>query len=324
MPMMNGRVTVNLVGSPAMRAAGNRASRVIDREGLVAAALNSPEGRLVLAQAMIEPIRAALDYQGIGRRLLMLDEIPQGFAVPRRRIDPNDGSVPLSSVLNMAGTRIGLINLVRWDVTSIRGNIAAQGIVGTVFAETPINMRNLYPSADGTYYMHFATPSGTTVRGFRIHEVSIPWPQSVTEMNNARRLVQCSLDIENDLCVHALRTAAVENGTAGGNFVSQDVAIQIGMVELLDRGFLPRYIVCSPSRRPEFNHTLEVMACNRLQYDELFVVADGVCQLLVVDQPHIETRSGISKLDERVAVVIADPIGVRGFTTKSPNITVGR
>lgn len=49
-----------------------------EREALIAQALETDEGRLALAQAMVEPIRRALEYQAVGRKLLMVDELPQG------------------------------------------------------------------------------------------------------------------------------------------------------------------------------------------------------------------------------------------------------
>jgi len=48
------------------------------RATLIAQAMDTPEGRVALAQAMIEPIRRALEYQAVGRKLLMVDELPQG------------------------------------------------------------------------------------------------------------------------------------------------------------------------------------------------------------------------------------------------------
>lgn len=48
------------------------------REMLIAQALETDEGRVALAQAMVEPIRRALEYQAVGRKLLMVDELPQG------------------------------------------------------------------------------------------------------------------------------------------------------------------------------------------------------------------------------------------------------
>lgn len=49
-----------------------------ERESLIAQALDTPQGRVALAQAMVEPIRRALEYQAVGRKLLMVDELPQG------------------------------------------------------------------------------------------------------------------------------------------------------------------------------------------------------------------------------------------------------
>lgn len=48
------------------------------KEAVIQAALETPEGRVALAQAMVEPIKRALEYQAIGRKLLLVDELPQG------------------------------------------------------------------------------------------------------------------------------------------------------------------------------------------------------------------------------------------------------
>lgn len=50
----------------------------LERNYVIAAALESEEGRIALAQAMVEPIKRSLEYQAIGRKLLMVDELPQG------------------------------------------------------------------------------------------------------------------------------------------------------------------------------------------------------------------------------------------------------
>jgi hypothetical protein len=50
----------------------------IQREEVLAQAIETPEGRVVLAQVMVEPIRRSLEYQAVGRKLLMVDELPQG------------------------------------------------------------------------------------------------------------------------------------------------------------------------------------------------------------------------------------------------------
>ena len=49
-----------------------------DKEMIIAQALQTDEGRTALAQAMVEPIRRSLEYQAVGRKLLMVDELPQG------------------------------------------------------------------------------------------------------------------------------------------------------------------------------------------------------------------------------------------------------
>lgn len=48
------------------------------KEFLIAKALETEEGRVALAQAMANPIRTSLDYQGVGRKLLVVDPLPQG------------------------------------------------------------------------------------------------------------------------------------------------------------------------------------------------------------------------------------------------------
>jgi len=48
------------------------------RANLIAQTMDTPEGRSAMAQAMVAPLRRFLDYQGIGRSLLMVDELPQG------------------------------------------------------------------------------------------------------------------------------------------------------------------------------------------------------------------------------------------------------
>jgi len=47
------------------------------REAIIAYALETPEGRKALADAMTEPIKKAIEYKAIGRKLLMVDDFPQ-------------------------------------------------------------------------------------------------------------------------------------------------------------------------------------------------------------------------------------------------------
>jgi len=56
------------------------------REQIVAMALETAEGKTALAQAMVEPIKNSLMYQAVGRKLLLVDELPQGV-LPRYERD---------------------------------------------------------------------------------------------------------------------------------------------------------------------------------------------------------------------------------------------
>lgn len=58
--------------------ATNNALTSEQKEYLIAKALESPQGREALAQVMSNPIRTSLDYQGIGRKLFVVDPLPQG------------------------------------------------------------------------------------------------------------------------------------------------------------------------------------------------------------------------------------------------------
>jgi hypothetical protein len=51
------------------------------RETLLSQALSSPEGRVALAQSMVEPIRRSLEYQAVGRKLLLVDELPRALCL---------------------------------------------------------------------------------------------------------------------------------------------------------------------------------------------------------------------------------------------------
>lgn len=75
------------------------------RDDLISRAISSTEGKLVLAQAMANPIRKNLDYHGIARRALVVDPLPQGaLPVYDRDIDvtavvvSSNGSAPESRV----------------------------------------------------------------------------------------------------------------------------------------------------------------------------------------------------------------------------------
>lgn len=71
---------IHPIGESNVQGVGALARRDVqrEREALIEEALGLPEGRQILAQAMVEPIRRSLEYQALSRRLLMVDPIPQG------------------------------------------------------------------------------------------------------------------------------------------------------------------------------------------------------------------------------------------------------
>ena len=69
--------------SPLTGSSGNRESRNQEsREAIIERALGTTEGRMALSLAMVEPIKRSLEYQGLARKLFMVDELPQ-IAIPR-------------------------------------------------------------------------------------------------------------------------------------------------------------------------------------------------------------------------------------------------
>jgi hypothetical protein len=75
------------------------------RDDLIKRAMMTTEGKIALGQAMANPIRRNLDYQGVGRRVLVIDPLPQGaLPVYDRDIDvaacvvSSNGSAPESRV----------------------------------------------------------------------------------------------------------------------------------------------------------------------------------------------------------------------------------
>lgn len=47
-----------------------------EKDLVLTAAMSDAAGRLALAQVMVAPIKVALEYQAIGRKLLQVDELP--------------------------------------------------------------------------------------------------------------------------------------------------------------------------------------------------------------------------------------------------------
>lgn len=84
-----------------LRLSGQPGLTDVQRDDLIARAVTTHEGKLALAQAMANPIRRNLDYQGIARRALVVDPLPQG-ALPVYDRDIDVTAVVVSS--NGTGT----------------------------------------------------------------------------------------------------------------------------------------------------------------------------------------------------------------------------
>jgi hypothetical protein len=105
------------------------------RETLLVKAMQSERGKVALAQAMANPIRRNLDYQGVGRKALRVDPLPQGAlpvydkdidvsaivvssngAVPESRIKGDRISVPEFEVVSNPTVRIYEVKRRRFNV----------------------------------------------------------------------------------------------------------------------------------------------------------------------------------------------------------------
>lgn len=53
------------------------------KENIIAQAIASEEGKRAFAQSMAELIRRSLEYQSVGRKLLMVDELPNDQTTKR-------------------------------------------------------------------------------------------------------------------------------------------------------------------------------------------------------------------------------------------------
>jgi hypothetical protein len=75
------------------------------RDEMIKQALSTQEGKIALGQAMANPIRRNLDYQGVGRKALVVDPLPQG-ALPVYDRDIDVGAVVISSLGAVPESRV--------------------------------------------------------------------------------------------------------------------------------------------------------------------------------------------------------------------------
>ena len=105
------------------------------REAMLKKALMTQEGKIALGQAMANPIRRALDYQGVGRKALVVDPLPQGAlpvydkdidvaasvissngAAPESRVQGDRVTVPELEIVSNPTVRIAEVKRRRFNV----------------------------------------------------------------------------------------------------------------------------------------------------------------------------------------------------------------
>ena len=120
------------------------------KEYLIAKALETDEGRAALASAMANPIRQSLDYQGIARKLLVVDPLPQGalpvydkdvdakaFVIPKRGSAPDqiiEGDrvqVPTFEIVSYPQVRFSQVKERRFNVIDRAQQRAKSDIMAT-------------------------------------------------------------------------------------------------------------------------------------------------------------------------------------------------
>lgn len=120
---------------PANAAAAGESYSDEQKEGMLKRALMTQEGKIALGQAMANPIRRALDYQGVGRKALVVDPLPQGAlpvydkdidvtaavissngAAPESRIQGDRVTVPELEIVSNPTVRIAEVKRRRFNV----------------------------------------------------------------------------------------------------------------------------------------------------------------------------------------------------------------
>lgn len=147
------------------------------KEYLIAKALETEEGRTALASAMANPIRQSLDYQGIGRKLLMVDPLPQGalpvydkdvdakaFVIPKRGAAPDqiiEGDriqVPTFEIVSYPQVRFSQVKERRFNVIDRAQQRAKSDIMAT-------EDETIFALIDATTEASAADPEGNQIIG---------------------------------------------------------------------------------------------------------------------------------------------------------------
>lgn len=178
------------------------------KEEVIAQALSTEEGRIALAQAMVEPIRRSLEYQAVGRKLLMVDELPQGAlaryerdvasvayviarrgGVPTQIVEGEEVLVPTFEIAAHPTVRLSEIKSRRFYIVD-RAQIKAKEAIQK---EEDTNIFNALLAA--------ANASGNVVTNFGT--------LAVASLNTAFRMIESSDLVCAKLVMHAVQFASV-------------------------------------------------------------------------------------------------------------------
>lgn len=276
-----------------------------EREMLVAQALESSEGRVALAQAMVEPIRRALEYQAVGRKLIMVDELPQGAlpryekdvrqtsqvisrrgAVPRGITEGEEILVPLFEIATHPTIRLSEVKARRFFIVD-RAQIKAKESLQKT--EDTLIFAAIHAAIDGD---HTVTSTGGAL--------------SITALNQAFASVELHDLIIGKVVMHPLRYADVRNW---GKTVYDEATTK----EVLTTGL--------------FGHiwTADIHVSSRMSTTEVFVLAPAEylgampirqdITVIPADEPRVLRLGWV--IYEEIGIVIINPYAAAKVTVSS-------
>lgn len=103
------------------------------KDRLIQNAISSSKGRSSLAAAMANPIRRSLDYQGIARRALVVEQMPVGgltYCEPAEKVFGERVTIPEFELYSNPTVRISEVKQRRFnliDRLNLKFRITAQG-----------------------------------------------------------------------------------------------------------------------------------------------------------------------------------------------------
>jgi hypothetical protein len=158
------------------------------RDEMIKQALMTQEGKIALGQAMANPIRRNLDYQGVARKALVVDPLPQGAlpvydrdidvaavvissngTAPESRVFGDRVTIPEFEIVSNPTVRIAEVKRRRFNVIDRAQQKARQEIQAqedaNVFSALKFAGDNTLGGENTTVTLDSAGPSGTSAGG---------------------------------------------------------------------------------------------------------------------------------------------------------------